>query len=253
MQIISSKENKIYKLIKKLKTKKYREKEKLFIAEGRKFLDFKYKPRYYILNENDIETYSYLIEKENTYIFSENLFYEITTQINSQGIILVYDYIPNNIEKLNNDIVILDKVQDPGNLGTIIRLVDAVGLNDIILTKGSVDIYNDKTIRSSMGSIFNLNIIYLETNELIELLKEKKYSVISTALSDETIDYTEMKLEEKNAFVFGNEGNGISDDILNISNKKIKIPIYGSAESLNVGVATGIILYKYREKRMTEK
>ncbi|TDT71972.1 TrmH family RNA methyltransferase [Hypnocyclicus thermotrophus] len=248
MKIISSKENKIYKLIKKIKKKKYREKEKLFIAEGKKFLDFEYKPKYYILNENNIGLYSKLLEKEETYIFSEDLFYDITTQINSQGIILIYEYIPSCIEKIKNNIVILDKIQDPGNLGTIIRLVDAVGLKDIILTKGSVDIYNDKTIRSSMGSIFNLNISYLETDKLIKILKQKEYNIISTALTNETIEYTKMELKEKNAFVFGNEGNGISKEILDISTAKIKIPIYGSAESLNVGVATGIILYKYIEK-----
>jgi len=249
MDIIKSKDNKLFKLIKKLKTKKYREKEQSFLAEGHKFLDFDNKPKYIILRE---DCYSSFIEKaknltDKVYIFSTSLFKELSTQEHSQGVLLIYDYIPKQLVNLSNNIVVLDRVQDPGNLGTIIRLTDAAGLKDIILTKGSVDLYNDKVVRSSMGSIFNLNINYIEEKELIDLLKEKGYKIIATTLSEKSIEYTSMKIKEKNALIFGNEGQGISKKLIEASDESIIIPIYGIAESLNVSVASSIIIYKLRE------
>jgi TrmH family RNA methyltransferase len=141
----------------------------------------------------------------------------------------------------------LDRVADPGNLGTIIRLCDSVGFNTLILTKGSADCYNEKVIRSTMGSIFNVNIHYLESVELIKQLKNKNYKIFVTALDTTAITYNKIVLESKNAIVFGNEGVGVSKEILEIADSKVYIPIYGGAESLNVGVASGIVLYKVRE------
>ena len=247
MNYISSKENNFYKFLKKLKQKKYREKEGLFLAEGVKFLDFKREPEYLIVEENkDINIPDNLIYKK--YILNKNLFKQISSQENSQGLILVYKYNESSLEKLENNIVVLDKIQDPGNLGTIIRITDAVGFKDIILTKGSADIYNEKTIRSSMGSIFNMNINYLQEDELLSFLKERGYRTIVTALEDNTVDYNEVGLSDKNAIIFGNEGNGVGKNIIQKSDESIKIPIYGDAESLNVAVAAGIVLYKVREK-----
>jgi len=248
LEFISSKDNNLFKRIKKLKKKKYREKEKLFIAEGHKFLDFSTTPKYIIIRDGEEENYPNINNFEcKKLIYSDTLFNEISTQENSQGVILIYEFLENTIDSLGDTIVILDRIQDPGNLGTIIRLVDAVGFKDIILTTGSVDIYNDKSVRSSMGSLFNLNINYLSEKDLIGLLKEKEYNILSSGLTNESVNYNKVKLKEKNAIIFGNEGQGVSENILEISDEIVKIPIYGSAESLNVGVATGIILYKVRE------
>ena len=150
-------------------------------------------------------------------------------------------------DALSSNLVILDGVSDPGNLGTILRISDAAGFNDIILTKGSADCYNEKVVRSSMGSIFNLNILYMEKDELLIYLKEHNYKIYTTALDKTSIQYTDMILSEKNAFIFGNEGNGVSELFLKNCDNKIIIPIYGTAESLNVAMASGIILYKTRE------
>jgi TrmH family RNA methyltransferase len=98
-----------------------------------------------------------------------------------------------------------------------------------------------------MGSIFNLNIVYMEGTELLDFLKQNSYRVHTTALDKTSIDYTEMKMAEKNAFVFGNEGNGVSKLFLDNCDEKVIIPIYGTAESLNVAMASGIILYKSTE------
>lgn len=251
MEFINSLDNSTVKKVKKLKQRKYREEEKKFLAEGRKFLDFTYTPDLIILKENfeDFENITTKLERFDCrkIIVNDKIFKELTSQENSQGVILVYPYCETNIEKINNNIIVLDKVQDPGNLGTIIRVADAAGFKDIILSKGSVDCYNEKCVRSSMGSIFNMNIVYMEELQLIQFLKEKKYKFLVTALENNSIEYTDITLSEKNAIIFGSEGNGVSDNFLKVADETVIIPIYGSAESLNVAMASGIILYKVRE------
>lgn len=98
-----------------------------------------------------------------------------------------------------------------------------------------------------MGSIFNVRLYYIEEEGLLNFLKEREYKIISTVLSKDSIPYTKMKLKNKNAIIFGNEGSGIGDNIVKNSNEKVIIPIYGTAESLNVAMACGIIIYKVRE------
>lgn len=251
MEFINSLDNSTIKKVKKLKQRKYREEEKKFLAEGRKFLDFTYTPDLIILKENfeDFENITTKLERFDCrkIVVNDKIFKELTSQENSQGVILVYPYCETNIEKINNNIIVLDKIQDPGNLGTIIRAADAAGFKDIILTKGSVDCYNEKCVRSSMGSIFNMNIVYMEELQLIQFLKEKKYKFLVTALENNSIEYTDITLSEKNAIIFGSEGNGVSDNFLKVADETVIIPIYGSAESLNVAMASGIILYKVRE------
>lgn len=247
---ISGKDNVLFKKVKKLKQKKYREIEQLFLAEGVKFLDFSTTPNYIFIDEEfDLSLIEQELEKFQCekYILSSGLFSQLSSQENSQGVILVYSYEKYSLDNLENNIVVLDKVSDPGNLGTIIRTVDAAGFKDIILTTGSVDCYNEKVIRSTMGSIFNVRLRYMNEDEMVMFLKDKDYRLISTALDKNSVPYTEIKLKKKNAIIFGNEGNGISKSILAVSDEKVIIPIYGSAESLNVGVACGIILYKIRE------
>lgn len=251
MDYINSLENNTIKKIKKLKIKKYREEEQLFIAEGRKFLDFTFEPEIIVFREN-YEIAGEIEEKLEKFqcrkiIVSEKVFGQLTSQENSQGVIVVYPYIKGSLEKLQKNIVVLDKIGNPGNLGTIIRVADAAGFKDIILTKGSVDCYNEKVVRSSMGSILNMNILYMEEEELITFLKREGYKIEVTALDKDSVSYTEMKLTERNAIVFGSEGDGVSQNFLKMCDEKIIIPIYGIAESLNVAMACGIILYKTKE------
>ena len=145
----------------------------------------------------------------------------------------------------NDDIIVaLDGIQDPGNLGTILRTVDSANLKQIILSKNSADPYNPKVVRSTMGAIFRVNII--EAENLAEILKEiKKHSfdVVVTSLETEESIYN---LEYKNKIiVIGNEANGVSKEIQEIADKKVKIPMLGKTESLNASVATGIMVYEY--------
>mgnify|MGYP000881858086 CR=1 FL=1 len=249
--VIASPDNKFYKLLKKLDKKKYRDENSIFKAEGEKFLNENINFNKIIVKESRFEYFDekYEISKhDNLTILKDNLFDEVSTQENSQGIIFLYSRNLNSINELTGDVVILDDIQDPGNLGTIMRTMEAANFKNLILTKGSVDVYNPKTVRATMGGIFNLNIIYETPENIIKFLKEKKYLIISTALHSNSISYDKIIQKEKNAYIFGNEGGGVSDYFIENSDIKAIIPIYGNIESLNVSIAVGIFLYKMREK-----
>ena len=240
MILIESKENTLFKYTKKLKERKYRTKENKYIIEGFRLVQEAFKAKcnieYLIVNENGKDKLNdYLNEYMDNikiYEMKNELFIQLVATENTQGIIAVVN-INNSIDDIKGDFYLLcDKVQDPGNLGTIIRTAHAAGVSGIILTKGTVDIYNDKTIRSTMGSIFYTPIIYDNDLSFLNKLKSNDFSLVATSLE-----------ESKNLSV-GNEGNGISDEIFSLADKKVKIPMPGGAESLNVGVATSIILFE---------
>ena len=192
-------------------------------------------------------------EHDNLTILKDELFNEVSTQENSQGIIFLYSKNLNTIDDIEGDVVILDDVQDPGNVGTIIRTMIATNFRNLILTKGSVDVYNPKTVRATMSGIFKLNVIYETPENIVKFLKENNYLTISTALHEDSISYDEIEQKERNAYIFGHEGGGVSDYLIENSDIKAIIPIYGNIESLNVSVATGVFLYKMREKKEKNK
>ncbi len=228
MIVIESKDNTLFKYTKKLKERKYRTKENKYIIEGFRLVQEAFKAKcnidYIIVNKygkDKLNDYLYeYMDSIKIYEMKNELFSQLSSTENTQGIVAVAN-INNSISNIDGDFYLLcDKVQDPGNLGTIIRTAHAAGVNAIILTKGTVDIYNDKTIRSTMGSIFYIPIIYDNDLSILKGLKER--GILSV----------------------GNEGNGISKEIFSIADKKVKIPMPGGAESLNVGVATSIILFE---------
>ncbi|MBE6053040.1 MAG: RNA methyltransferase [Clostridium sartagoforme] len=253
MIYIESKDNNFFKHIKKLKERRHRDKEGLFILEGFRLIEEAIKANMeidsVIISKGYEERFqefliSYNLLKRKTNILANNLFNEISSTENSQGIIAIVK--KEHYEKsLNGDFyLICDKVQDPGNLGTIIRTAHAAGANGIILTKGTVDIYNDKTIRSTMGSIFYIPVIYDDENySIIRSLKEEGFSLVATSLK-ESKNFFEENLKGKIILAVGNEGNGISNELFELADKKVKIPMPGGAESLNVSIATSIILFE---------
>jgi len=135
-------------------------------------------------------------------------------------------------------LIFLDNVNDPGNLGTIVRTLDWFGYKQLFCTKNSVDCFNNKSVMASMGSIFRVNCHYIDFDEFQQLFP--KHVTFGTSLNGENIG--SVKLETKSIIVIGNESNGVSKEILKNINNTIRIPGYGKAESLNVSVATGIIL-----------
>lgn len=250
--IITSIDNKFYKLLKKLDKKKYRDERNVFKVEGEKFLNENINFSKIIIKESKFDYFNTkynMSTMNNITILKDNLFDEVSTQDNSQGIIFLYSKDLKTINDIVGDVIIVDDLQDPGNLGTIIRTMEATNYRNLILTKGSVDVYNPKTVRATMGGIFNINIIYEDYNNIISFINNNGYNMIATALHSDSVDYRDVELvKDKNAYVFGNEGGGVSDIMIESSNTKAIIPIYGNIESLNVSIAVAVFLYKMREK-----
>lgn len=251
-EYIVSRDNKQYKFLKKLKDKKYRDQNNVFLAEGEKFLKENIHFSKIIINEAKYKYFEnkYNISKcDNVLVLSENLFEQISTQETSQGILLIYSKIAKRLDEIKGDVIVLDDVQDPGNIGTIIRTMIATNFTNLLLTKSSVDVYSPKVVRATMGGIFKVNVIYSDRENILKFLKENRYNIIGTVLQEDSIDYREVILNKNNnAYVFGHEGNGISKEILTQLDQKAIIPIYGDIESLNVSIAVAVFLYKMREK-----
>src|SRR5699024_5733851 len=172
------------------------------------------------------------------------VFNQIAQTESPQGIIAVVEMKkPSSLS--GSHIMMIDAIQDPGNLGTIIRTADAAGYNAVVLGDGTVDIYNDKVIRATQGSIFHIPIISANLRNCIDRLQINHFKVITSALK-ESVPYQSIDKPEKVALIVGNEGNGIDEAILSSADMNVHIPIYGDAESLNVSVAAGILMYHFR-------
>lgn len=141
-------------------------------------------------------------------------------------------------------LLLVDAVQDPGNIGTMIRTADAAGIDAVVLGKGCADAYNPKTLRSAQGSHFHIPVVRGELMDWVEELQDRDVKVYGTALQD-AIDYTEVDGSQSFALIVGNEGSGIHPQLLDKTDQNVIIPILGQAESLNVAVATGILLYQF--------
>lgn len=246
--VIKSKQNDKIKEINKLKQKKYRLETGKYIAEGKKIVNeaIKFKKE----DISDILVSTSYAKKNNVnekYIIIEDEVFEyITEDKNPEGILAIINFPEKKeIDYTNNEIVILDEIRDPGNMGTILRTLDAVGKKQVILTGDIVDPYMPKVVRSSMGSIFRLNIKFGNLNEEMQKLKQNGYKIAAADMSGENI----YKLEkDKYALIFSNEANGLKENILPLLDKKISIPMEGNAESLNVAVSVGVVMYEFYRK-----
>jgi len=252
LQYISSKENSLIKQIKKLKEKKHRLENKAFLVEGFRFIEEALKSsfnvKYIFINENADKEYceKYISVHEcnaEIYIVSDIVFKTLTSTETPQGAIAVVENKVLNLKYCEGFYVLVDKVQDPGNLGTIIRTAHAADGLGIILTKGTVDVYNEKTLRSTMGSIFNIPIMEDKDLSLVRELKNKGYKLITSSL-DTNNNFYDIDLSGKCIISVGNEGKGISKEIYELSDEKVKIPMPGGAESLNASVAASIMMYE---------
>jgi len=261
MQIITSKDNENIKYIKKLKEKKHRDQNGEYIIEGMRLIEEAINEEAVIKtivicdecleNSSINQNLLYEIAKYNCIYVDKKIFLSLTDVVNPQGLLAVVSK-SNPDKKIDYDediIVVLDCVQDPGNLGTILRTIDSIGLKQIILSKGCGDIYNPKVVRSTMGAIFRVKVI--ESENIIENigeLKKNKFEILATSLEDSKsiydIDYN------KKVIVIGNEGKGVSKEVLEKADQKIKIPMLGKTESLNASVATGIVLYEYVRQKI---
>lgn len=215
----------------KLKEKKYRDETGLFLVEGDHLIKEALKKQMVVSTIGLNETYDYTVNPE--------ILKKLSSQKSGTKEIAVVKKIEE--KKVDGDkILILDNIQDPGNLGTIIRSAVAFNINTIILSDDCVDLYNDKVIRSSEGMIFNINIVRKKLIEIIPKIKENGYTVYATTVNGKGYFENDSKI----ALVIGNEGNGIKEDILNLCDKNITIKMNKECESLNAGVAASILMYE---------
>ena len=263
MQIISSKDNELIKHIKKLKDKKHRDESNEYIVEGVKLIEEAVKEnatiKKIIICEDTTRTYEIPtnvmleIAKYECIYVTNKIFASITQVTNPQGIMAIVEKSPANteIDYAQDIIIALDDVQDPGNLGTILRTVDSIGLKQIIVSKGTADAFNPKVVRSTMGAVFRIKVIETENlQETIKTMKKHHFKLMVTSLQTDNsiydIDFN------KRIIVIGNESNGVSKEIQDMADEKAKIPMLGKAESLNASVAAGIVMYEYVRQKMSK-
>ena len=237
--LYTSIENKKIKNIKKLNTKKYRDEFNEFLIEGEHLVQEAYKNgilKEIILEENtDID-----IDIEKSYVTSSVLKYisELDNPSKIMGICKKIDK-----KNIGNKILMLDGIQDPGNFGTIIRSSVAFNIDTIVLSRECVDLYNSKVLRATQGMIFNVNIVEKDLVELVPNLKKDGYKVYGTKVNGGK-SLKNVERCEKFAIIMGNEGRGVHSSLLDLCSDYIYIDMNSACESLNVGVATSIILYE---------
>jgi len=235
----SSIQNDKIKNIKKLREKKNRDKEELFIVEGINLVEEAYKNNLLkTLIVLDGSNYSLDVE---TMIVTEKVM-KFLSELDTPNEVMGVCYKLKEKE-IDGNVLMLDRIQDPGNLGTIIRSAVAFDISTIVLSKDTVDLYNPKVLRSTQGLLFSVNIIIRNLDECINELKENDYIIYGTKV-DNGKNLKEIEKKNKYAIIMGNEGKGVSENIMTMCDEYIYIPMNSKCESLNVGVATSIILYE---------
>ena len=256
---ISSKNNEQLKYLRKLSNKSFRDHENAFFIEGTKLFGEAFSEsshghltfRHVFMTEQWFELQSHSIRDElkmldekgiPVSIIKEAILNSVSTMAQSEGIICVLNKMTYPVSDFKS-YILLEDVQDPYNVGTIIRTADAAGIDCIITSMKTADIYNEKVLRGSMGSVFHLPVYQVESlTAYTAILKDKKVVIIGTSLNGESL-WERKPVTEPYAIVMGNESRGMSDELMKQCDVLLKIPILGKAESLNVSTAAGIIIY----------
>ena len=242
MKKITSLTNEYVKELVKLHDKKYRDDKRKFIIEG-----------YNLISEakEALETVLIVDEKDmvtgiENILVTEEIINKIAFTKTPQKIIGICNYL-EDFKLTGERFLLLDQLQDPGNVGTLVRSALGFAIDLVIFSKGSVDIYNDKFIRATQGALFKIKIITGDLPEIILELKKQEVKIIGTSLSS-SVSLEAITSEKKYALVLGNEANGVSKELLELTDVNVKIAINPLLESLNVGVAGGIILHYLASK-----
>lgn len=259
--IIESHQNKILKRIKGLAQKKNRDKEGVFVAEGVRFVSEippEWEVELFLIaktfeKENDIQNFE---NRAETYLVNDELFSVLSDTENPQGVLAVCKKQKGDWEAIwKKDapfFLLAEELNDPGNLGTVIRTADACGADGIFLSKGSVDVYNPKVLRATMGSVFHVPIVQnVNLEEIAFKLKENNIALYAAHLKGDCYPY-HLPLEKGCAFLIGNEARGLSDKAAALCDRWAKIPMPGKAESLNASIAAGVLMYEVVRQRLKE-
>jgi len=259
---ITSVQNKYIKQINLLKTKKERDKTKLFVVEGEKLIEeipLDWETEYIVLSTSYFSSINNKkpfdkFPKSKIFTITDELFKKISDTVTPQGILAVCRQKAFNQESLFKKetplFLLLEKVCDPGNMGTLIRTSDAAGIDGVFLSKGCVDLYNSKVIRATMGSVFHLPIIEnCDFDSLTDLLKKNNINIFAAHLKGSKLPY-ETDLTKSCGILIGNEANGLSPDISKKATTLVKIPMPGKAESINASIAGSIFIYEAVRQRI---
>lgn len=263
-EIIQSSTNKTIKYIKSLQLKKFRDEHGSFVIEGEKLLREALAYKGYISlvllsqsfaeSERHDELTAELYDNNIPLYYADDRTFKDACETDTpQGVIAVAEKMDFSLDEIMDKdelcMVLLHEVRDPGNAGTIIRTADACGLDAVLLSKGSVDLYNGKTIRSTMGSLFHIPVIQnLDTIETIARLKESKVTAIG-ADPHSAVNCIELPSYNRCMIIIGNESQGISSDVSKVLDQNVRIPMPGRAESLNAGIAASIMMYEFSVRK----
>ena len=260
MIIINSNENKNFKLCSQLAQKKFRDKLGLYLIEGPNLLEEAVNSHADIklvvfheknLSSAEVSKKTGVYKEAEVVGMSEKLFEKLAQTEASQGVLGIIkkssetqDEVGKKMLGKASNVIILDRLQDPGNIGTIIRTAEAAGYRGVIVLKGTADLYSPKVIRAAAGSVFRMPVLFFESPaQAIEHLKKYDKKVVTTCLDAEN-NYYDIDLKKDIGLVIGNEGNGICRELIERSDIKIKIPMAGIVESLNAAVAAGIVMFE---------
>ncbi len=250
---ITSTANERIKFLKTLKTKKGREKSGTYLLEGKRAVTdaMMHGVKFEWILAEQPENFPFLQTAESDRIIqvSRQIIEVLSDTLSPEGILAQVRMHDTSFDKnkLSGLVVFLDQLQDAGNLGTIIRTADAAGAGAVVLSPHCVEVFNPKTIRATMSSIFNIPIMCAaDSIQALEAIKQKGYTVYAAALGGENVYTLEKKSPaQESCIIIGNEGNGITESVLACADQKIALPIRGGAESLNAGIAAGILIYHF--------
>ncbi|HEM3562307.1 RNA methyltransferase [Streptococcus suis] len=245
MEIIRSKANQLVKQVKKLQQKKYRTSS--YLIEGWHLLEealaAKVPIEHILVSEEHVHRVAGL---SNVTVVSSDIMQDLADSRTPQGVVAQLS-LPNQTlpDVLTGKFLVLEDVQDPGNVGTMIRTADAAGFDGVFLSDKSADIYNMKVLRSMQGSHFHLPVYRMPMTAIFSALKSNQIQILATTLSSQSVDYKEVTPNPSFALVMGNEGQGISTLVADEADQLVHITMPGQAESLNVAIAAGILLFSF--------
>ena len=254
-------QNPVVKAAAELKQKKYRTQNGLYLAEGLRTAEeavaYKAVETLFYVATDDDRTMRLLedaaMQNIKLVCVNENVMKKIADTETPQGIIAVCKMRQPKLENLlasGKMLLVLDRVGDPGNIGTMLRTADAAGIGGLVLLKGCADIYAPKTVRSSMGSLFHIPVLSgVSEQEFVSTAKKAGYDLLVTCL-DGADNLYKADLSGRIAFVMGNEAGGVSETLLEKADKRVYIPMAGRAESLNVAMAAGIVMFEALRRKV---
>ncbi|MGF3115041.1 TrmH family RNA methyltransferase [Facklamia sp. P13064] len=258
MEIIQSKQNQRIKDYRKLHLAKNRKKTETYLIEGEHLIEeaITYQAAIEVVlmtpsyHENHIQTIEQIKQAQiEVLILSEEVMKTVALTQHTQGVMAVIKKKESNLAKKNingSHYLLCDGVQDPGNLGTMIRTADAAGFDGVFLAEGCVDLYNDKVIRASQGSLWHLPIYEASNAQIFKAIQASELPLYCTAVNQEAEDYRKL-IANHCVLVLGNEGQGVGPFWMEKADKSVFIPMPGKAESLNVSIAAGILMFAWKQ------